>query len=74
MSSAAIVGMAALGDSPLALAMQIQFPLVLGSAGLYLARIKCPNGNTRLSKHLAIGALAMLPFAKQPCKVCRHLL
>lgn len=53
---------------------QIQFPLVFGTFWLYLARLRCPHCETRLSQEFPTGALALLPFSKQSCKVCHRSL
>ena len=56
------------------LVLQIQFPLVTGAYWLYLARLRCPQCNSRLSRQLRIGMLPLLPFSKQLCRICSQSL
>ena len=61
--------------SPLwSLLLKIQFAFVFGAFAFYLNRLKCPHCGRRLMHDFPGGALALLPFAKQPCKQCGKII
>jgi hypothetical protein len=72
--SVLVMAWAAANNSGWHLLLQLQFPLVVGTFWLYLARLKCPHCARRLSRDFPTGALTMLPFSKQPCKNCSRSL
>jgi hypothetical protein len=73
-ASALLAIFSADGELGWRLILQIQFPLVFGAFWLYLARLQCPHCEVRLSEEFPTGALPLLPFSKQSCKVCRQSL
>jgi hypothetical protein len=48
----------------------LQLPIVLGTGGIVIMRLRCPFCGRRLSRDFPPGSLPLLPFAVQPCKQC----